>query len=170
MVLPRISSIVNKIGKAFTQLVLDENLDPTLFIIYLLLIIELNVSIHFSRHAGFNLVKMRSRGGMPVAFADFEVSQLLLLIIKHQQTHTHTHLPNTRCQTLKLTLTNNTFIIIGYKINLTCINFSCILNYLLSVTLKQDTHQNNTLFNNFLLDTPVLQSSLLHYSLIFLLI
>lgn len=83
MVLPRISSIVNKIGKAFTQLVLDENLDPTLFIIYLLLIIELNVSIHFSRHAGFNLVKMRSRGGgMPVAFADFEVSQLLLLIIK----------------------------------------------------------------------------------------
>ncbi|OIW04934.1 hypothetical protein TanjilG_15679 [Lupinus angustifolius] len=26
----------------------------------------------FSVHAGFNLVKMRSRGGMPVAFADFE--------------------------------------------------------------------------------------------------
>jgi len=48
-------------------------------------------SIHFSRYAGFNLVKMRSRGGMPVAFADFEVTELFLLIIKHQQTpHTHT--------------------------------------------------------------------------------
>jgi len=36
--------------------------------------LNLMSSIHFSRYAGFNMVKMRSRGGMPVAFADFEVS------------------------------------------------------------------------------------------------
>jgi hypothetical protein len=64
-----------------------------LFIIYLLLIVNLNVFNPFFRYAGFNMVKMRSRGGMPVAFADFEVSQLFLLIIKH---HTHLHATHKR--------------------------------------------------------------------------
>lgn len=36
--------------------------------------------IQRSRYAGFNMVKMRSRGGMPVAFADFEVTNLVLAV------------------------------------------------------------------------------------------
>ncbi|KAE9621407.1 putative RNA recognition motif domain-containing protein [Lupinus albus] len=39
----------------------------------------------FSVHAGFNLVKMRSRGGMPVAFADFEETDQATKVMEQLQ-------------------------------------------------------------------------------------
>ncbi|KAK7255563.1 hypothetical protein RIF29_28976 [Crotalaria pallida] len=39
----------------------------------------------FSVHPGFNLVKMRSRGGMPVAFADFEETEQATKVMEQLQ-------------------------------------------------------------------------------------